>query len=347
MFVPFIVHAEEEKLIDHIQTIADNAGGDNTSINIIGDTGLAYDGTDDNNLRYIGRDPNNYVMFNGELWRIVGIMNNIEDEEGNSASRVKIMRYEAIGEYSWGPSPVEINNGWGDNEWTFSNMYKILEGYYSGEKVLCYTETYEETECDFTDMNLSNKSKKMIITAKWNLGAHSAPDFGYTLGKIYKSERANYISHTCTAPNCHDTGFEGSVRKPIWVGNVGLIYPSDYGYATSGANNDDKRTSCLNGKYIFNVGSSNWADFSECHGYTWVETQYSENLFTMNPYRNDYYGVMTIFQGHILEAQARAKGKVKPVVYLKDGVYIYSGDGTLDNPYVLGGYNVIVESEMI
>ena len=36
---------------------------------------LAYDGTTDNNLRYIGKDPNNYVTFNNELWRIIGIFN--------------------------------------------------------------------------------------------------------------------------------------------------------------------------------------------------------------------------------------------------------------------------------
>ena len=31
-------------------------------------TELAYDNTIDNNLRYIGADPNNYVTFNGEEW---------------------------------------------------------------------------------------------------------------------------------------------------------------------------------------------------------------------------------------------------------------------------------------
>lgn len=40
---------------------------------------LKFDKTADNNLRYIGADPNNYVSFNGELWRIIGVMNNIDD----------------------------------------------------------------------------------------------------------------------------------------------------------------------------------------------------------------------------------------------------------------------------
>ena len=43
---------------------------------------LKFDGTADNNLRYIGADPNNYVSFNNELWRIIGVFNNIDDGTG-------------------------------------------------------------------------------------------------------------------------------------------------------------------------------------------------------------------------------------------------------------------------
>ena len=35
------------------------------------------DETSDNNLRYIGANPDNYVWFNDELWRIIGVMKNI------------------------------------------------------------------------------------------------------------------------------------------------------------------------------------------------------------------------------------------------------------------------------
>ena len=52
-------------LVNYIYSLAGNA--DDTSSAIIGDTGLAYDGTGDKNLRYVGANPNNYVSFNGEL----------------------------------------------------------------------------------------------------------------------------------------------------------------------------------------------------------------------------------------------------------------------------------------
>ena len=63
-------------------------------------TTLAYDETVDNNLRYIGKDPNNYVLFNDELWRIIGIFDkNTHEVEGTEL--VKIIRNESIGNYSW------------------------------------------------------------------------------------------------------------------------------------------------------------------------------------------------------------------------------------------------------
>ena len=40
---------------------------------------LAYDGTSDNNLRYVGANPCNYVKIDNEICRIIGVMNNIDD----------------------------------------------------------------------------------------------------------------------------------------------------------------------------------------------------------------------------------------------------------------------------
>ena len=55
-------------------------------------TNLAYDETVDNNLRYIGANPNNYVSFNVELWRIIGVMNNIDDGTGTKETRGKLVK---------------------------------------------------------------------------------------------------------------------------------------------------------------------------------------------------------------------------------------------------------------
>ena len=87
---------------------------------------LAYD--DYNNLRYIGADPNNYVSFNGELWRIIGIFS--EDTHGVTGEKlIKIIRNESIGNYSWdnkASGTGSSTSSYGSNDWTDSALQKVL-----------------------------------------------------------------------------------------------------------------------------------------------------------------------------------------------------------------------------
>ena len=54
--------------------------------------------------RYIGADPNNYVTFNNETWRIIGVFT-VDDGAGNKEQRLKLIRDESIGNYSWDNKP--------------------------------------------------------------------------------------------------------------------------------------------------------------------------------------------------------------------------------------------------
>ena len=69
--------------------------------------GLKIDNTSDANIRYYGANPNNYVRFNNELWRIIGVFGN----------NVKLVRSETLGKLSWDSSDSAINNGYGINQW--------------------------------------------------------------------------------------------------------------------------------------------------------------------------------------------------------------------------------------
>lgn len=92
---------------------------------------LAYDGTADNNLRYVGANPNNYVSFNGELWRIIGVMNNITDSNGNVESHIKIIRNDPIGDYSYdnkANGTGSSNNDNGSSYWWDSALKVALNG---------------------------------------------------------------------------------------------------------------------------------------------------------------------------------------------------------------------------
>ena len=68
--------------------------------------GLKKDNTVDTNIRYYGSDPNNYVRFNNELWRIIGVFGN----------NVKLVRSESLGSLSWDSSDSSINKGNGTSD---------------------------------------------------------------------------------------------------------------------------------------------------------------------------------------------------------------------------------------
>ena len=127
---------------------------------------LVYDGTVDNNLRYIGTNPNNYIKFNNELWRIIGVMNNVEDRHGNINKYIKIIRNESIGNYYWSGSSENQTN-----DWTKSTLNTELNGnYYNG---------------------LLDSAKKMISNVVWHLGGQST--FAAPVNTFYNAERGNQV----------------------------------------------------------------------------------------------------------------------------------------------------------
>ena len=75
--------------------------------------------------RYIGSDPYNYVTFNNELWRIIGVFT-VEDENGKQEQRIKIVRNEKLtNSMKWDSNNI--------NEWSTSSLNTYLNGdYYNG-----------------------------------------------------------------------------------------------------------------------------------------------------------------------------------------------------------------------
>ncbi len=230
------------------------------------ETDFAYDETTDNNLRYVGANPNNYVDFNSEKWRIIGIMNNIDDGTGLKESRIKLVRSESIGAYSWDSSEKTINSGWGINEWSQADAMKLMNPGYENETIggslywerqkgSCYAASSNHVEnCDFTTIGLNDNSKEMLKDAIWYLGGNGnviSFDKINTV-KFYELERSNNTGKVCTSSAfCNDN----VIRNNVWKGKVALVSPSDYGYATSGMS-DFKREMCLD-TVLYNWDNSN------------------------------------------------------------------------------------------
>ena len=281
--------------------------------------------------RYIGANPNNYVTFNNELWRIIGVFT-VDDGTGNKEERLKIVRDESIGNYSWDNKNTSTGaeTAYGKNNWTDARLNYLLNPGHENESVggslywnsssgTCYYGQNNGTNtCDFTNTGLKQEAKNMIGDTLWYLGGEPAEYIDSSNGlasHFYSYERGK------TVYNGSDTS---------WIGKVGLMHPSDYGYATSGGTTAD-RTICLNNE-LYSWTSN--AGYSDCYNNNWLFTSMSQ--WTITPRYDISFSVFCILNlGHILSNYAYDVVEVHPVVYLKANIKIVDGNGSSSNPYRL------------
>ena len=220
-------------------------------------------------IRYYGKSPNNYVSFNNELWRIIGVID----------GKIKIIRNESIGDYAWASS--------GSNNWNNASLKSYLNGeYYNG-----IDETY----------------KKMISEETYYLGGSTSSNrITLTASGYYNAERDSSQVYS---------GNPTSITQYI-----GLMYPSDYGYAAGSSCLStalyDYRISCKNSDYL-SIGVTEWLQAPLAST--------SSNAATLD--RTGYV------KGNISVTSSAA---VRPVLYLNTNVQITGGDGSQGNAFQLG-----------
>ena len=317
--------------IEYVKSIAKNSNED-----------LAYDGkeslgeelgTDDNNLRYIGANPNNYIEFNNEIWRIIGVMK-VKNGNNNIEERLKIIRQDGIkgqedfGRYSW-----DYNN---INLWTTSSLKAMLNGiYYNSSKGDCYTvDDYSpgvKETCDFSQngrlKGISFDYQKLIDKEViWNIGAWNEAE-NTKFSDIYRYERGN-VSYQNEQP------VEWTKENDSEYHNgIGLMYPSDYGYAVGG--ND--RTLCLKKNLYIN-------DYSDdnCKENDWLYGSINNKqwLMTSNSANREYTFIL-LSEGRVSNwyHNCCVAVNISPVVYIVNSAKIIedlrSNYGSIDNPFRL------------
>ena len=163
------------------------------------------------NIRYYGADPNNYVWFNNELWRIIGVFKDIDDGTGKTETRIKIARSESIGNYAWDSNNV--------NEWSTSTLQTYLN------------ETYLN--------GLTSEAQAMVGNAKWNLG-------GWSTTSIYANQFYEYERGT-TVYSGRSTEWTGKIALMY---PSDYLYSSNLGTCTSDANWWDN-PGCADSSWLF------------------------------------------------------------------------------------------------
>lgn len=314
------------------------------------DTNLPYvtdDGTVDSNFRFIGKDTKNYVKFNNELWRVIGIFNTT-DADGNYAKRIKIVRNDSIGSgIVWDSSSSKVNSGNGVNEWSQSAVMKLLNPGYENNKVthdsgteivtnnsLYWNKTsgsclssggLSTSSCDFTSIGLSNSSKLMIDSVLWNTGAITNDTQNITPNQMYTYERGDKNGKTNFDASNYPT-VDSIDRTTTWFGKVGLPYPSDYVMA-SGNGSGNTRSKCMDSN------SNTYGDCSSNNN--WMGVNLSSPLMTMSPVYGASFPSFTAAMITALYTMPAANNYyvLKPTVYLNPKVKITSGSGTQNDPF--------------
>ena len=295
------------------------------------------------NIRYIGSNPNNYVNIDGDIWRIIGVMKNIDDGTSNKSDRVKLIRASSIGSYSWDTGDSSVNYGHGVNEWSQADLMKLLNPGYESEIVggslywnsksgKCYNNANNSTtSCNFTSIGIRDKLKLLIGDALWNTGTNDAKTYtneNISVPRFYEFERSKNTGKICTSGvYCNDS----VTRTTTWTGKVGLMYVSDYGYATSGGSTTD-RTTCLN-KELYK-----WSGYSDCYVNNWLfnSTSWQWTLSIPEFYYDAYREFIISPDGYVnASSDDFLSNAVFPSVYLLSSVKIVSGDGSKSNPYTL------------
>ena len=292
--------------------------------------GLKKDNTPDQNIRYYGSNPNNYVSFNNELWRIIGVFGN----------NVKLIRKDSLGELSWDSSEASVNGGYGVNEWSQADLKNYLNTmYYGGTSVTCYGGSKNSTTTCPTN-TIDETSKSLIDYHTWNTGAPNYNELYNSTTKtldtveFYKAERGTVNGKICTSGTyCNDT----VTRKTEWTGYIGLPYVTDWAYA-SGENICETN---MNEGYYAGASSPDEAFANAvCKNNNWMNygSTYNDTTWFMSPRANpnDACHVWFVYGAGAAEyGSAADSGAVAPSIYLKSNVLIESGTGTNTDPYTL------------
>ena len=250
----------------------------------------------ENGYRYEGKNPNNYIWFNNELWRIIGVF----DEASHGLigqNLVKIIRNDSIGGLVWDKNDT--------NDWTQASLMNLLnEAYLNSENgtggEYCYGDStaVPAGNCDYTETGINDTYRPMVENVTWYLGGYSSTSA--TAESFYRYERGT----TSTK------------------GYIGLMYPSDYGYSVLASS--CARTTRLR-----------LYDKTTCAGRSWLYGQGNEWTITpvSSP---SYSVFDVYYNGHLNFDNADSGKSARPVLYLDSSVYIIDGNGSQSDPYIIG-----------
>ncbi len=285
-------------------------GGQEVEIVESGD-GLYKDTYEDGRLIYRGQNPNNYIMFNDELWRIIA-------KETNGT--YKIIRNEVLTNRAFDEANHRSteNNSYCQNPSSGCGVYAAVEGTFSSPSGSQRGTVTEDSSIkiylndDYYVNNINETAKEQMISHSFNIGA------------------VEHLDESGAEADSIEKNIAGE-KMYQWTGNVGLANVSDILRASTNplctsANTSIRNTTACNSNYLLDKGTANTLLYWTINAYSresggssdsaWIGLVYSSYANVSNPPANisDY--------------------APRPVVFLKSDITL-SGSGTSEDPFTI------------
>lgn len=367
----------------------------------------------DRGIRYIGKNPNNFIRFNNQMYRIIGVLDG-DYVDSNTNTQINTKTLKIVNNTSLGNMYFDKKEGIGTAEntttssiWSDSQIAMMLnktDYLNSFVRLNGATSTYLSSNCSDDSSYICDQNENKIYK---NMGAIFNTDTsvkiyapslanseGYTpdvelniprisadnankilpfvwymrpmqeynslsykfIGNVYQSYN---IQNNLYVSSCNNLSNCDYYLVPLlkWTGQIGLISPAEYGFATSGDTTGVglDRHECL--KWSLNVWSNNNVDpllTTYCANNSWlgyVDANASSegiktNLWTIES--NPTFGLNGISSvnaakqyiiqdtGRVIsQAAGDYQNAVKDTFYLRPDIKKVSGTGTYNDPYII------------
>ena len=283
-------------------------GGQNVELVESGD-GLYEDSYEAGRYIYRGSNPNNYITFNGETWRIIA-----KETDGT----YKIIRNDVLPNRAFDEANHRSteNNTYCTNPSSGCGVYAAVEGTFSSPSGSQSGTVTEDSSMkiylndDYYVNNINETAKEQMTSHTFNIGAVES----------LNNSGADSIEKNIAGE-----------KRYTWNGNVGLANASDILKAstnplcTSDTTSSDDYDAC-NSNYLLDKGTASYL-------YYW----------TINAYSHESGGrSYRVWRGAVLRSYAYLSSgdagssnyAPRPVVFLKAETTL-SGEGTQSNPYTI------------
>ena len=286
-------------------------GGQEVKVVDSGD-GLYADEYESGRYIYRGSNPDNYIMFNDELWRIIA-----KEADGT----YKIIRNELLENRAFDEANHRstANNSYCTSPSVGCGVYAAVEGTFSSPSGSQSGTVTEDSSIkiylndDYYVNNINSTSKSQMISHSFNIGA------------------VDHLEGSNAAIDSIEKNIAGE-KMYQWTGNVGLVNVSDIlsasinSQCTSVSSALDNDEVC-NNNYLLDRGLVNSMSYWTINAVTFESRGNRDNVWSS--YVNNSKAHIAYYS-----ASNSSPYAPRPVVFLKSNITL-SGSGTQSDPFTI------------